>query len=62
MIDVVYPSYIKKFFLVHFLSSHDQNQDLIAENTSDEALKQKVTDTTAAATAEATKLDTAKEH
>ena len=35
-------------------------QDLIAENTSDEALKQKVTDTTAAATAEATKLDTAK--
>ena len=35
-------------------------QDLIAENTSDEALKQKVTDTAAAATAEATKLDTAK--
>ena len=36
-------------------------QDLIAENTSDDTLKQKVTDTTAAATAEATKLDTAKE-
>ena len=35
-------------------------QDLIAENTSDEALKQKVTDTTAAATAEETKLNTAK--
>ena len=35
-------------------------QDLIAENTSDDTLKQKVTDTTAAATAEATKLDTAK--
>ena len=36
-------------------------QDLIAENTSDDTLKQKVTDTTAAATAEATKLGTAKE-
>ena len=35
-------------------------QDLIAENTNDEALKQKVTDTTAAATAEETKLNTAK--
>ena len=35
-------------------------QDLIAENTDDEALKQKVTDTTAAATAEADKLKTAK--
>ena len=35
-------------------------QDLIAENTDDEALKQKVTDTTAAATAEETKLKTAK--
>ena len=35
-------------------------KDLIAENTSDEALKQKVTDTTAAATAEETKLNTAK--
>ena len=35
-------------------------QDLIAENTSDEALKQKVTDATAAATAEETKLNTAK--
>jgi|GEM_PF-1456579 len=35
-------------------------QDLIAENTDDEALKQKVTDTTAAATAEETKLNTAK--
>ena len=35
-------------------------QDLIAENTSDEDLKQKVTDTTAAATAEETKLNTAK--
>ena len=35
-------------------------QDLIAGNTSDEALKQKVTDTTAAATAEETKLNTAK--
>ena len=35
-------------------------QDLIAENTDDDTLKQKVTDTTAAATAEETKLDTAK--
>ncbi|RKW68426.1 MAG: hypothetical protein D8B58_04850, partial [Veillonella sp.] len=35
-------------------------QDLIAENTSDDTLKQKVTDTTAAATAEETKLNTAK--
>ena len=35
-------------------------KDLIAENTSDEALKQKVTDATAAATAEETKLNTAK--
>ena len=35
-------------------------QDLIAENIDDEALKQKVTDTTAAATAEETKLKTAK--
>ncbi len=35
-------------------------QDLIAENTSDDTLKQKVTDTRAAATAEGTKLDTAK--
>ena len=35
-------------------------QDLIAENTDDDTLKQKVTDTTAAATAEETKLNTAK--